>query len=57
VIDVTNLVRSAWWFQRGRRYYLGDMQVGAVNPDPELVTDGQLYLFASPARRTRIDDR
>jgi hypothetical protein len=53
VIDITDLVRSAWWFERGRRYYLGDMQVGIVNPDPELVAAGQLYLFASPRRSDR----
>jgi hypothetical protein len=53
VIEVTDLVRHAWWFERGRRYYLGDMQVGTVNPDPELVAAGQLYLFASPRHSER----
>ena len=47
VIEVTNIVRSARWYEPGRRYYLSDLQ--AHNElGGELVEGGQLYLIASP---------
>jgi hypothetical protein len=46
VIDVTNLVRPAPWFQAGRRYYLANLMDHTSSPDPELVQGGQLYLFS-----------
>jgi hypothetical protein len=52
IIEVTDLVTSAWWYQHGRRYYLGDLQ--AHNPIPgELVEGGQLYLLVSPRETHR----
>ncbi len=47
VIDVTDIVKSANWYEPGRRYYLGDMQAH-YNIPGELVQGGQLYLMASP---------
>jgi Bacterial protein of unknown function (DUF839) len=46
IIEVTDLVKHAAWFERGRRYYLGDIQVHRALPAP-LVEDGQLYLITS----------
>jgi hypothetical protein len=49
VIEVTDLVKEAKWFDAKRRYYLGTIQIHARSSDPELVEDGQLYLITSPA--------
>ena len=47
VIEITDLVRTAAWFETGRRYYLGTNQ--AHYPlDNTLVEGGQFYLFAAP---------
>ena len=47
IIEVTNLVRPASWFQAGRRYFLGVTQAHYPIPG-ELVEGGQFYLLASP---------
>jgi Bacterial protein of unknown function (DUF839) len=47
VIEVTDIVRNANWYEAGRRYYLGNMQAH-YNIPGELVQGGQLYLMASP---------
>jgi hypothetical protein len=47
VIEVTDLVQSARWFEMGRRYFLADLQAHYSIPG-ELYEGGQLYLFASP---------
>jgi hypothetical protein len=47
VIEVTDIVRSAHWFEAGRRYFLGNMQAHYDIPG-ELVQGGQVYLMASP---------
>lgn len=47
VIEVTNIVRHAHWYEPGRRYYLGNTQAHYSIPG-ELVEGGQLYLMASP---------
>ncbi len=50
VIEVTDIVKNANWYEPGRRYYLGNTQAHYSIPnDPELVQGGQLYLMASPA--------
>ena len=67
VIEVTDLVRNANWYEAGRRYYLGNTQAHYGIPG-ELVEGGQVYLMASPQmsasqqqagqaqlRRTRAD--
>ena len=47
VIEVTDIVRNAQWYESGRRYFLGNMQ--AHYPiQGELVEGGQLYLMALP---------
>jgi len=46
VIEVTGLVASASWYESGRRYYLGTTQAHTAR-GPEIVEDGQLYLFGS----------
>jgi hypothetical protein len=47
VIEVTDQVRNANWFETGRRYYLGTLQ--AHYPLNEMLFEGgQLYLFVSP---------
>lgn len=47
VIEVTDIVRNANWYEAGRRYYLGNMQAHYSLPG-ELVQGGQVYLMASP---------
>ncbi|MCI0351173.1 MAG: DUF839 domain-containing protein [Acidobacteriales bacterium] len=47
IIEVTDIVKSANWFEQGRRYFLADMQAHYSEPG-ELVEGGQLYLIASP---------
>ncbi|MDZ7594986.1 MAG: hypothetical protein U0932_10085 [Thiobacillus sp.] len=47
VIDVTDIVANANWYEAGRRYYLGNMQAH-YNIPGELVQGGQVYLMASP---------
>ena len=48
VIEVTEVVRNASWFDSGRRYYLGTNQAHYPHATTSLVEGGQLYLFASP---------
>jgi hypothetical protein len=47
VIEVTDLVQHANWYEPGRRYFLGDTQAHYTIPG-ELIEGGQLYLFISP---------
>lgn len=47
VIEVTDVVRNANWYEAGRRYYLGNTQAHYSIPG-ELVEGGQVYLMASP---------
>jgi hypothetical protein len=51
VIEVTDIVKSANWYEAGRRYYLGNIQAHYAIPG-ELVEGGQLYLMASPSPGT-----
>lgn len=51
VIDVTDIVANANWYEPGRRYYLGNMQAHYSLPG-ELVQGGQMYLMASPKVET-----
>jgi hypothetical protein len=47
VVEITDHVRNASWYETGRRYYLGTTQ--AHYPlDSTLVEGGQLYLLVSP---------
>jgi hypothetical protein len=48
IIEVTDLFNHAPWFEVGRRYFLGSLQVHAKSSDPELVEGGQLYLISGP---------
>ena len=57
IIEVTELVRSARWYEHGRRYFLADLQAHYSIPG-ELYEGGQLYLIASPRRHAgRHGDR
>ena len=47
IIEVTDIVKSANWYEAGRRYFLADLQDHHLIPG-ELVEGGQLYLVASP---------
>lgn len=49
IIEVTELVRKAPWFEVSKRYFLGAIQVHAKSTDPELVEGGQLYLITGPS--------
>jgi hypothetical protein len=49
IIEVTDLVKSANWFEKGRRYFLADVQAHYAIPG-ELVEGGQLLLIASPKK-------
>ena len=48
VIEVTDAVRGASWFDDGDRYFLGTNQPHYRHATLALVEGGQLYLFASP---------
>jgi hypothetical protein len=48
IVEITDLVRKAPWFEVNKRYFLGAIQVHAKSTDPELVEDGQLYLITGP---------
>jgi hypothetical protein len=59
ILDVTDLVRHARWYQKGRQYFLADMQAHYDIPGA-LVQGGQFYLVASPPQADgddRGDDR
>lgn len=47
IIEVTDLVKTAVWYELGRRYFLADLQAHYAVPG-EFVEGGQLYLIASP---------
>ena len=49
IIEITDLVRKAPWFETNKRYFLGSLQVHAKSSDPELVEGGQLYLITGPS--------
>jgi hypothetical protein len=42
-------LKSAPWFDPGKRYYLGVAQAHKPHPELELVEYGQLYLITGPA--------
>jgi hypothetical protein len=48
IIEITDLVRKAPWFEVNKRYFLGALQVHAKSADLELVENGQLYLITGP---------
>ncbi len=48
IIEITDLVRKAPWFEASKRYFLGSLQVHAKSSDIELVEGGQLYLISGP---------
>jgi len=49
VIDVTDIVASANWYEAGRRYYLTNTQAHYnIANDPELVQGGQVQMIVSP---------
>ncbi len=50
ILEVTDQVRQAPWYDPSRRYYLGVAQAHKPHPDPALVEYGQLYLISGPAR-------
>lgn len=47
IIDITQLVKDASWFEAGRKYLLGTSQAH-YSIDGELVEGGQLYLLSGP---------
>jgi hypothetical protein len=49
VVDVTDLVKSASWFDANKKYLLGTTQAH-YKMDGELVQGGQLYLMSGPAK-------
>ena len=49
IVEVTDAVKSAPWFDAARRYYLGVVQVHSPHPDPAQLEYGQLYLISGPA--------
>jgi hypothetical protein len=58
IIEVTDIVKSAYWYEHGRRYFLADAQAHYFTAgDPhqdELVEGGQLYLVISPKERMKF---
>ena len=51
IIEITDLVRKAPWFEGNKRYFLGSLQVHAKSSDPELIEGGQLYLITGPSEQ------
>lgn len=49
IIEVTDLLRKASWFDAKRRYYLGTTQAHKPHADSSLVEHGQLWLMSGPA--------
>lgn len=49
IVEVTDAVKSASWFDVNKRYYLGVAQAHLAHPAPELVEYGQLYMISGPA--------
>lgn len=49
ILEVTDLLRKASWFDIKRRYYLGTTQGHLPHPDTSLVEYGQLWLISGPA--------
>ena len=49
IIEVTDLLRKASWFDSKRRYYLGTTQAHKPHADTSLVEYGQLWLISGPA--------
>ena len=47
IIEITNLMTDADWFEAGRKYFLGVTQAHYNIGDVELVEGGQLYLLRS----------
>ena len=49
IIEVTDLLRKASWFDEKRRYYLGTTQAHKPHADSSLVEYGQLWMISGPA--------
>jgi hypothetical protein len=49
IIEVTDLLRKASWFDAQRRYYLGTTQAHKPHADSNLVEYGQLWMISGPA--------
>lgn len=49
IIEVTDLLRKASWFDAKRRYYLGTTQAHKPHADSSLVEYGQLWMISGPA--------
>lgn len=47
LIEITDLVKNASWFDADKKYFLGDIQAHKKSTDSELVEDGQLYLITA----------
>lgn len=48
IVEITDLLKPAPWFDAKRRYYLGTAQAHKAHPDHALVEYGQLYLISGP---------
>lgn len=51
IVEVTDAVKSASWFDANKRYYLGVAQAHLAHHDSELVEYGQLYFISGPAKQ------
>ena len=49
IIEVTDLLRKASWFDAKRRYYLGTTQAHKPHADSSLVEYGQVWMISGPA--------
>ena len=49
IIEVTDLLRKASWFDAQRRYYFGTTQAHKPHTDSSLVEYGQLWMISGPA--------
>ncbi|MDP1765449.1 MAG: DUF839 domain-containing protein [Methylotenera sp.] len=49
IVEITDEVKSASWFDVSKRYYLGVAQAHLAHPNPALVEYGQLYIISGPA--------
>jgi hypothetical protein len=49
IVEVTDLLRKASWFDAKRRYYLGTTQAHKPHADSSLVEYGQVWMISGPA--------
>ncbi|MDP3334344.1 MAG: hypothetical protein Q8S55_20510, partial [Methylococcaceae bacterium] len=53
IVEITQMLKKASWFDVNRRYYLGTTQSHLEHTDAALVEHGQLWLMTSPSTTSK----